>query len=317
VTAAGGRVAAVDCGTNSIRLLVAEPDGRGGLRDLDRRVLVVRLGEGVDATARFADAALDRTFAACEEYAAAVRALGAQRVRFCATSAARDAANGDVLAAGVKERLGVAPEVISGAEEAALTYDGATRELDTDTLPPPYLVVDVGGGSTECVLGDGQGRVRAADSADIGSVRMTERHLAGDPPTAEEVRRAAADVDAALDGIAVPLTETRTLVGVSGTVTTVAAMALGLPAYDSTRIHLARIGLDQVAQARARLLGMTTAQRRALGFMHPGRADVIAAGALILDRIGARVAAGLARPEVVVSERDILDGIAWSLVEGG
>ena len=309
----GPRVAAIDCGTNSIRLLVAEPDGRGGLRDLDRRMRIVRLGQGVDATGRFSDEALERTFAACEEYAAVVGDLDVARVRFCATSAARDAANGDVFAAGIEKRIGVWPEVITGDQEAALSYDGATRDLGDD-VSPPYLVLDIGGGSTELVLGDGHGHVRAAESADIGSVRMTERHLPGDPPTPQEVERATADIDAALDAVSVPLDEARTLVGVAGTITTVAAMVLDLPEYDSARIHHARIGIADAARARERLLAMTRDERRALAFMHPGRADVIGAGALILDRVAQRMAPSLERPEVVVSEHDILDGMAWSLL---
>ena len=314
-TGAGERVAAIDCGTNSIRLLVAEPDGDSGLRDLDRRMLIVRLGQGVDATGRFADEALERTFTACDEYAAVLRDLDVRQLRFCATSAARDAANGDVFAAGVLSRLGVSPEVITGDDEAALSYDGATRGLDTATLPPPYLVLDIGGGSTEFVLGDGHGHVRAAESVDIGSVRMTERHLSGDPPAQDEIGAAVADIDGVLDRLRVPLGETRTLVGVAGTITTVAAMVLDLPRYDSARIHHARIGTGDVAQARRRLLAMSADRRRALPYMHPGRADVIGAGALILDRVAQRVVHSLARPEVVVSEHDILDGIAWSLLE--
>ncbi|HWL96782.1 MAG TPA: Ppx/GppA phosphatase family protein [Nocardioidaceae bacterium] len=312
---AGERVAAIDCGTNSIRLLVAEPDGAGGLRDLDRRMLIVRLGQGVDATGRFTDEALQRTFDACDDYAAVLRDLGVHRLRFCATSAARDAANGDVFAAGVEERLGVRPEVLTGDDEAALSYDGATRDLERLDVPVPYLVLDIGGGSTEFVLGDGHGHVRFAESVDIGSVRMTERHLHGDPPTAEEIEAAVADVDATLDRLRVPLEDTGTLVGVAGTITTVAAMVLDLPEYDSDRIHHARIGVDDVVTVRRRLLAMTRAQRRALGFMHPGRADVIGAGTLILDRVVQRIALGLEQPVVLVSEHDILDGIAWSLAE--
>jgi exopolyphosphatase / guanosine-5'-triphosphate,3'-diphosphate pyrophosphatase len=314
---AGGRVAAIDCGTNSIRLLVAEPDPGGGLREVDRRMEIVRLGQGVDATGRFADEALERTFAACDTFAALLRDLGARGLRFCATSAARDADNGDEFMAGVLARLGVWPDVLSGDDEAALSYDGATRGLDPAALPPPYLVVDIGGGSTEVVLGDGHGRVRAAESVDMGSVRMTERHLAGDPPTAGQVEAAVADIDGVLDRLAVPLGQARTLVGVAGTITTVAAMVLDLPAYDRTRIHHARIGVDGVAEARRRLLAMTRDARRALPFMHPGRADVIGAGALILDRVAQRVVGGLESPEVLVSEHDILDGIAWSLTEPG
>jgi len=312
---AGERVAAIDCGTNSIRLLVAEPDGAGGLRDLDRRMLIVRLGQGVDATGRFTDEALQRTFDACDDYAAVLDDLGVHRLRFCATSAARDAANGDVFAAGVEERLGVRPEVLTGDDEAALSYDGATRDVERLDVPVPYLVLDIGGGSTEFVLGDGHGHVRFAESVDIGSVRMTERHLHGDPPTAEEIEAAVADVDATLDRLRVPLEDTGTLVGVAGTITTVAAMVLDLPEYDPDRIHHARIGVDDVVTVRRRLLAMTRAQRRALGFMHPGRADVIGAGALILDRVVQRVALRLEQPVVLVSEHDILDGIAWSMAE--
>jgi exopolyphosphatase / guanosine-5'-triphosphate,3'-diphosphate pyrophosphatase len=311
----GERVAAIDCGTNSIRLLVAEPDGAGGLRDLDRRMLIVRLGQGVDATGRFTDGALQRTFDACDTYAAVLRDLGVHRLRFCATSAARDAANGDVFAAGVEERLGVRPEVITGDHEAALSYDGATRDLQRLDVPSPYLVLDIGGGSTEFVLGDRHGHVRAAESVDIGSVRMTERHLPGDPPTVEETEAATADIDATLDRLRVPLEDIGTLVGVAGTITTVAAMVLDLPEYDSERIHHTRLGVEDVAAVRRRLLAMNRAQRRALGFMHPGRAEVIGAGALILDRVVQRIALGLEHPVVLVSEHDILDGIAWSLVE--
>jgi exopolyphosphatase / guanosine-5'-triphosphate,3'-diphosphate pyrophosphatase len=311
----GERVAAIDCGTNSIRLLVAEPDGAGGLRDLDRRMLIVRLGQGVDATGRFTDGALQRTFDACDTYAAVLRELGVHRLRFCATSAARDAANGDVFAAGVEERLGVRPEVITGDHEAALSYDGATRDLELLDVPSPYLVLDIGGGSTEFVLGDRHGHVRAAESVDIGSVRMTERHLPGDPPTVEETEAATADIDATLDRLRVSLEDTGTLVGVAGTITTVAAMVLDLREYDSERIHHTRIGVEDVVAVRRRLLAMTRAQRRALGFMHPGRADVIGAGALILDRVVQRIALGVEDPVVLVSEHDILDGIAWSLTE--
>jgi exopolyphosphatase / guanosine-5'-triphosphate,3'-diphosphate pyrophosphatase len=313
---AGERVAAIDCGTNSIRLLVAEPDGKGGLRDLDRRMLIVRLGQGVDATGRFADEALQRTFDACDTYAGVLRELGVHRLRFCATSAARDAANAAVFAAGVEERLGVRPEVITGADEAALSYDGATRDLAGLDIPSPYLVLDIGGGSTEFVLGDDHGHVRAAESVDIGSVRMTERHLHNDPPTVEEIAAATADIDAMLARLRVPLEATGTLAGVAGTITTVAAMVLDLPEYDSERIHHTQIGVDDVAAVRRRLLAMTRNQRRALGFMHPGRADVIGAGALILDRVVQRIAIGAEQPVVLVSEHDILDGIAWSLAEG-
>jgi exopolyphosphatase / guanosine-5'-triphosphate,3'-diphosphate pyrophosphatase len=302
------RVAAIDCGTNAIRLLVADvADGR--LTDLDRRMETVRLGEGVDATGRLGDAALARTFAACERYAAIVRDLGAERVRFVATSASRDAENRDVFVAGVLERIGVAPEVISGDEEAALSFAGATRGLVGGE--PPYLVVDIGGGSTEFVLGTTA--PVAARSVDVGCVRMTERHVRHDPPTAAEVEAIVADVDAAISRAAeaVPLHEGRTLVGLAGSVTTAAALALGLPEYDAARIHGSRIPAAKIALVSDRLLGLDHDERAALAPMHPGRVDVIIAGVLVLRRILERT--GL--PDVLVSEHDILDGIALTLAD--
>jgi exopolyphosphatase / guanosine-5'-triphosphate,3'-diphosphate pyrophosphatase len=309
VTAAT-RVAAIDCGTNSIRLLVADVDpAMGTLADLDRRMEVVRLGQGVDRTGRLGPEALDRTFAACRRYADVIAALGATRVRFVATSASRDAENSADFVTGVRTILGVDPEVVSGHEEAVLSYTGATRELTGRTHPPPYLAVDIGGGSTEFVLGNAT--VLAARSVDVGCVRMTERHLHSDPPTPAEVAAARRDVDAgvALAARTVPLRAARTLVGLAGSVTTVAAMALDLPAYDPERIHHARIPAAKVRAVADALLAMTRAQRAALPFMHPGRVDVIGAGALVLsatlDAAGADA--------MVASEHDILDGIAWSL----
>jgi exopolyphosphatase / guanosine-5'-triphosphate,3'-diphosphate pyrophosphatase len=302
------RVAAIDCGTNAIRLLVADVvDGR--LTDLDRRMETVRLGEGVDATGRLADTALERTFAACERYAAIIGGLGAERIRFVATSASRDAANRDVFVAGVLDRIGVAPEVISGDEEAALSFSGATRGLVGGE--PPYLVVDIGGGSTEFVLGTSE--PVAARSVDVGCVRMTERHVRHDPPTRTEVDAIVADVDAAISRAAeaVPLADARTLVGLAGSVTTAAALALGLPAYDSDIIHGSRIPAAAIARVSDELLGLDHGARAALGPMHPGRVDVINAGVLVLGRILDRT--GL--PEVLVSEHDILDGIAFALAE--
>jgi exopolyphosphatase / guanosine-5'-triphosphate,3'-diphosphate pyrophosphatase len=306
-------VAAIDCGTNSIRLLVLESID-GALHELTRQLRIVRLGQDVDATRRFADEALERTFAACEEYAGLIQEHQAAAIRFCATSAARDVDNRDIFATGVRARLGVDPEVISGAAEADLTYSGATWGLDELSLLPPYLVVDIGGGSTEFVLGDGHGHVRSAQSVDVGSVRMTERHLRDDPPTADQIAAAATEVDATLDSLEVPISDARTLVGVAGTITTVAAMVLDLPTYDSSRIHHALLRVPDVHRATERLLAMTRAERAALPFMHPGRADVIGAGALLLDRLLLRVASTLATPEIVVSEHDILDGIAASLL---
>lgn len=299
-------VAAVDCGTNAIRLLVA--DVRDGvLTDLDRRMEIVRLGEGVDRTGRLSDAALERTFAACERYAAVVSDLGAQRLRFVATSASRDADNRDDFVAGVRARMGIDPEVITGDEEAALSFAGATRGLAAAVAP--YLVVDIGGGSTEFVLGGSH--PLAARSVDVGCVRMTERHVRHDPPGSAEVEGILADVDAAIARAAevVPLGEARTLIGLAGSVTTAAGIALGLPEYDSARIHGSRISAADVARVSDELLTMDHAQRAALPVMHPGRVDVINAGVLVLRRI--LEATGL--PEVLVSEHDILDGVCWAL----
>ncbi|MEU1187936.1 Ppx/GppA phosphatase family protein [Streptomyces sp. NPDC005859] len=314
------RVAAVDCGTNSIRLLVADADPETGeLVDLDRRMTIVRLGQGVDRTGRLAPEALERTFAACREYAAVIKEYGAQRLRFVATSASRDAENRDEFVRGVLDILGVEPEVITGDQEAEFSFMGATKELEgREDLAKPFLVVDIGGGSTEFVVGDD--RVRAARSVDVGCVRMTERHLVvdgkvTDPPTAEQIAAMRADIEAALDLAerTVPLREAHTLVGLAGSVTTVAAIALGLDEYDSARIHHSRIGVDRVRGISDALLRATHEERAAQPAMHPGRVDVIAAGALVLLAIMERIGA----EEVVVSEHDILDGIGWSLVVDG
>ena len=302
------RVAAIDCGTNSIRLLVADV-ADGTLRDIERRMEIVRLGEGVDRTGRFSDAALDRTFAACDQYADVIAREGAERVRFVATSASRDVANRAAFVEGVRRRLGVEPDVISGDEEAALSFTGAVRGLDPRAVPAPRLVVDIGGGSTEFVIG---GAVPdSAISVDIGCVRMTERHLRSDPPTAAEIDAAVRDIDEAVDraGRAVPLGDAHSLIGVAGTVTTVAAIALELPAYDPAALHGSVITADQVEEVASALLAMPRARRAALPVMHPGRVDVIAGGALVLRAI--MRASG--QPSVVVSESDILDGIAWAL----
>lgn len=304
------RVAAIDCGTNSVRLLVADlpESGDGALIDLTRRMEIVRLGEGVDRTGRLAPQAIARTRAALADYEAEIRRLGAERVRMVATSASRDAANADEFTAMVRDALGITPEVVSGDEEARLSYLGAVRGLPA-TARPPYLVADIGGGSTEFVTGYED--VRHAVSVDIGCVRMTERHLHDDPPTPAQVAAAEADIEAAVHAAVAAVDGQRaaTLVGLAGSVTTVAAIALGLPAYQPERIHHAQIPYEQVAKVTADLLAMPRRQRLALPVMHPGRADVIAAGALIL-RI---VLASTGSAEVTASEHDILDGIAWSL----
>jgi exopolyphosphatase/guanosine-5'-triphosphate,3'-diphosphate pyrophosphatase len=311
------RVAAVDCGTNSIRLLVADVPDRGAHTDLLRRMEVVRLGEGVDATGRLAPQAIERTRQALAEYVRAARDLGAGAVRMVATSASRDAANRRDFEDMVLATLGQLPDVVPGGEEAELSFLGATASLDAAARAhgappprPPFLVVDIGGGSTEFVLGDADG-VRAARSVDIGCVRLTERHLHGDPPSAEQIRRAEDDIRAALAEVTadVPVADATSLVGVAGSVTTVAAIALGLPAYDADAIHGSRIPVDAVRAVTADLLAATRQRRAAMPVMHPGRVDVIGAGALILrvlmDEFGAT--------EVVVSEHDILDGIALRL----
>ncbi|MDF3301616.1 Ppx/GppA phosphatase family protein [Streptomyces tropicalis] len=309
------RVAAVDCGTNSIRLLVADADpATGELVELDRRMTIVRLGQGVDRTGRLAPEALRRTFAACREYAEVIKEHGVERVRFVATSASRDAENRDEFTAGVLDILGVEPEVISGGQEAEFSFTGATKELTGRAdLPRPFLVVDIGGGSTEFVVGDDH--VRAARSVDVGCVRMTERHLVRDgavtdPPAEEQIAAIRADVEAALDLAeeTVPLREARTLVGLAGSVTTVSAIAQDLPGYDSAAIHHSRVSRDRVREITDRLLRATHAERAAIPSLHAGRVDVIGAGALVLLAIMERTGA----EEVVVSEHDILDGIAWS-----
>ena len=311
------RVAVVDCGTNSLRLLIADVDpGRAELTDVARRMEIVRLGQGVDKTGRLAPEALARTIAVLRDYADMIAASGAQAVRMVATSATRDADNAAEFVHMVKDVLGVAPEVLTGAEEAVLSFTGATAELAAGSEPGPFLVADIGGGSTEFVLGAvlAGGAVPpsySAISVDIGCVRMTERHLRGDPPTGQEVAAAAADIDRALDDVAaaVPARRARTLIGLAGSVTTVAAIAMGLPSYDAARIHHARVSAADVHAVADDLLAQTRAARAAIGVMHPGRADVIGGGALVLDRLMERFGFG----EVLVSEHDILDGMAWSL----
>ena len=302
------RVAAFDCGTNSLRLLVANLDVPAGTgEDLVRDMQIVRLGQGVDRTGRIADASLQRVFTAVEEFMETVREHDVKEIRFCATSAARDAENSEEFVAGIRERTGVQPEVLDGDEEARMSFAGATRDLPP--LPEPLLVCDIGGGSTELILGKADGTVTAAESLDIGSVRLNERHLAGDPPSEEEIAAAVADIDDALDRCSVDPADAGAVIGVAGTVTTLAAAVLDLPTYDSMVIHHSVLRPDAVQGAVTRLLAMLVEQRKALPYMHPGRADVIGAGGLILDRVLRRTAVS----SMLVSEHDILDGIAWSL----
>lgn len=304
------RVAAIDCGTNSIRLLIADIVG-DQLTDVVRTMRVVRLGEGVDRTGEFSAGALERTFAACDDYAKLIAEHKPERIRFVATSASRDASNRDAFFQGVNDRLGVLPDVISGDEEAQLSFSGATSDLRSAANPPatPFLVIDIGGGSTEFVLGET--KPEAALSTNVGCVRMTERHLVTDPPTHEQIELATRDIDAAIDlaGAVVPFAEAKSLIGVAGSVTTVAALALNLEAYDPKKIHGSRISASEVHRITQELLAMTRADRAKLAPMHEGRIDVIGGGSLVLDRIMTK----LGIDEVVVSESDILDGIARKL----
>ncbi|BCJ44443.1 hydrolase [Actinoplanes ianthinogenes] len=299
------RVAAIDCGTNAIRLLIADVDG-DRLTDVSRRMEIVRLGEGVDRTGMLSPAAIERTRAALADYAAEIAAAGVRRTRMCATSASRDASNAQDFRDMVRGVLGIDPEVITGEEEATLSFLGAVKGLDA---PGPYLVFDLGGGSTEFVTGTDT--VERAISMDIGCVRMTERHLHGDPPAADELAAAEKDVTAAVDTAlaAVSGRAARTLVGLAGTVATVAALAHDLPEYDSARIHHSRVSRDEVSRVTDELLRMTVEQRRALPVMHPGRADVIGGGALIMRVVMERSG----HQTVIASEHDILDGIAFGL----
>ena len=310
------RVGAVDCGTNSIRLLVADVGDDGRLTDVVRRMEVVRLGLGVDRTGVIDPTAMERTLAMSREYAAACRDHGAERVRFVATSASRDARNAAEFVAGVREAFGdydVSPEVVSGDEEAALSFSGATGELPAAGLDGPYLVVDLGGGSTEVVRGTDH--VLAARSIDVGSVRMTERHLRSDPPTHAEIAAASAEIDEAVAGVreAVGFSGIGTVVGLAGSITTVTAHALGLAAYDSRRIHLATLPAQRHEDVSTRLLLMSRDERAALPFMHPGRVDVIGAGALVWRQLLGAVLGDSPEAVVVTSEHDILDGIALGI----
>ena len=300
------RVAAIDCGTNSIRLLIADIDG-SNFREVVRDMEIVRLGQGVDQTGQFHPDAIARTLAAVDKFAAEIAKRGVEKIRFCATSATRDATKRHLFVDGVRQRLGIELEVISGDEEAALSFAGAIKDLAPSN--GPFLVVDIGGGSTEFVFGTST--VEAARSVNIGCVRMTERHFASDPVTTAQLELARTDIQAAIAQAAaiVPITKAKTLVAVAGTATTVAAAALNLPEYDRDAIHLSRISAQQTHDAATMFATKTREQRLSLGYMHPGRVDVIAAGSLVLSEI--MKATGAA--EFVASESDILDGMAFSL----
>ena len=304
------RVAAIDCGTNSIRLLIADIHENSS-KEVVRRMEVVRLGQGVDKNKAFDPAAIERTLKVTQEYADLIAAKGVERMRFCATSATRDATNRDLFIDGVRNILGIEPEVIPGTEEAALSFMGATTELHGSD--GPFLVVDIGGGSTEFVLGTTE--VSAAKSVNIGCVRMAERHLNQQPPTADSITSATTDIDAAIASAAeeVAITSAHTLICVAGTATTVAAAALGLAEYDRYSIHLSRIPAARVHEVAEMFQSMTRDEIAALGYMHPGRVDVITAGSLVLSRVLHATGA----KEFVASESDILDGIAWGLARSG
>ena len=301
------RVAAIDCGTNSIRLLIADVDGTN-FREVSRDMEIVRLGQGVDKTGQFHPDAIARTLAAVDKYAVEITKRGAEKIRFCATSATRDATNRDLFINGVKERLGIEPEVIPGEVEAALSFQGATKDFNKSE--GPFLVIDIGGGSTEFVFGTDA--VEFAKSMNIGCVRMSERHFTNGDPDPGQIAAAIEDIDEAIKqaGKIVPITQSKTLIAVAGTATTVAAAALDLPAYDRYAIHLARIPAEKVHALSKMFLSMKREDREVLGYMHPGRVDVIGAGTLVLSRI--MLATGAT--EFVASESDILDGMAWSLV---
>ena len=304
------RVAAIDCGTNSIRLLIADIH-ENSFKEVVRRMEVVRLGQGVDKNKAFDPAAIERTLKVTQEYADLIASKGVEKIRFCATSATRDASNRDLFIDGVRNILGIEPEVIPGTEEAALSFMGATKELHESD--GPFLVVDIGGGSTEFVLGTTS--VQAAKSVNIGCVRMSERHLNQQPPSVDSIAAATSDIDAAIASAAedVAITNAKSLVCVAGTATTVAAAALGLNEYDRYSIHLSRIPAQKVHDVAAMFASMTRDEIAALGYMHPGRVDVITSGALVLSRVLHATGA----KEFIASESDILDGIAWGLAQSG
>lgn len=301
------RVAAIDCGTNSIRLLVADITN-GKFQEVLRTMEIVRLGQGVDENKSFHPDAIVRTLTAVKSFRDLIASKGVEKIRFCATSATRDATNRDLFIDGVREILGVQVEVIPGEEEARLSFLGATKELDQNQSP--FLVVDIGGGSTEFVLGSE--KVDSAKSVNIGCVRMSERHLTSQPPTMDQIARAIVDIDLAITQAAsvVPITTAKSLISVAGTATTVAAAALELSEYDRYAIHLSRISAEKVHKVAQMFQSMSKDEIASLGYMHPGRVDVITAGSLVLSRIMAATGAS----EFVASESDILDGIAWSLI---
>lgn len=303
-------VAALDCGTNTLRLLVATTDETGRLVEFDRQLRFAGLGQGVDATGQFADEAMERGWAIVDEYLPVIKRLGATRARFVATSAARDASNRQVFFDGVRERLGIDPELISGQEEAQLSFNGAISGARTDG--DPVLVMDSGGGSTELVHGTAAGQISQSVSLDIGSRRVRERYLHSDPPTADQIAQARAEVNRMLDGCPVELGDIATFIGVAGTVTTMVALHLGLKQYDRDRVHRSSMTAAQVAELADKLLAMTVDEVLALGPVAPERAKVLCGGALVVAEVAKRVPVDLQ-----ASESDILDGVVLSMVRDG
>lgn len=302
------RVAVIDCGTNTIRLLVADPGAGSTLSEVERRLELVRLGQGVDASHRFHPDALARTFAAIDTYAALIRDLGVDRVRFIATSAARDVSNRDELFTGVRDRLGIDVDVITGDEEARLSFLGALS--GGPVAEGPILVTDIGGGSTELILGDLDGSVRMATSLDMGSVRIRERFLAGDPPTTAEADAARDFVNGLLDGSGVDFASARTWIGVAGTATSISAMVQNMSEYDRARVHNSQVPTTDLRDMSERLLMTSSASvLEMFPMLQPLRAEVICAGALILREVSKRVGVPL-----TVRETDILDGATLELL---
>jgi exopolyphosphatase / guanosine-5'-triphosphate,3'-diphosphate pyrophosphatase len=311
--ALAGRVAAIDQGTNSCRLLVLEPGLEGAPpTELARDMVITRLGRGIDRTGRFDPESLARTVEVLATYGRRARALGAERIRVAATSAVRDAADRDTFAEAVRAQVGVDPEVVSGEREAGLSFLGATSRLDPATAPGPYLVQDIGGGSTEFVVGSRPGVAGGAVSTQMGSVRLTERLIRHDPPSRQDLDAVRREVDRVLDGVLEEIDPgpIGTAIAVAGTATTLRSVALDLDRYDPDRIHRTWLGRAEVDALLARLASMTNAERAALPTMAPGRGDVIVAGTVILSATMARL--GLSR--VLVSETDILDGLAFELL---
>jgi exopolyphosphatase/guanosine-5'-triphosphate,3'-diphosphate pyrophosphatase len=301
------QVAVIDCGTNSIRLLIAEISG-SNFKEVIRTMEIVRLGQGVDENKTFHPDAINRTLSAVKSFKEIIDENKVDKIRFCATSATRDAMNRNIFIDGVRDILNVQVEVIPGEEEAALSFTGATYQLDQGS--GPFLVVDIGGGSTEFVYGDK--KVISAKSVNIGCVRMSERHLTNQPPTMDQIASAIVDIDIAITqaAVSVPINSAKSLIAVAGTATTVAAAALDLSKYDRDLIHLSKISADKVHKVAQMFQSMNKSEISALPYMHEGRVDVITAGSLVLSRVMAATGAA----EFVASESDILDGMAFSLI---